>query len=163
MLIYIHPFFDQGPKWAVREVVSDFRDKSDIEIHLSINVPNELETSRKVTKAIYNILIESMNNVCKHANATAIWVSLTLVDSKRLVMQIRDDGKSEAVKFLSLVDPIRNHHFGIVGMYEEADLVNGRLDLSLHPDGGMLVTLEVPLDQQDDDAYIKKYTNIGQS
>ena len=46
-------------------------------------------------------------------------------------------------------------------MYEEADLINGRLDLSLHPDGGMLVTLEVPLDQQDDDAHIiKKYTNI---
>lgn len=155
------PVFDQGPKWAVREVISEFRDKSDIEIHLSINVPNELETSRKVTKAIYNILIESINNVCKHAKATAIWVSLTLADSKQLVMQIRDNGKSETIKFTSLGDPIRNHHFGIIGMYEEADLVNGRLDLSLHPDGGMLVTFAVPLDQQDDDACIKKYTNIG--
>lgn len=155
------PVFDQGPKWAVREVVSDFREKSDIEIHLSINIPNELETSRKVTKAIYSILIESINNARKHAaNATAIWISLTLVNSNQLVMEIRDDGKGESISLVTLFDPVRNHHFGIIGMHEEADLVNGRLELSIHPEGGLLVKLIVPLDEQDDGAYIKKYTNL---
>ena len=47
-------------------------------------------------------------------------------------------------------------------MHEEADLVNGRLELSIHPEGGVHVKLVVPLDEQDDGGYIKKYTNIDQ-
>ena len=75
-------------------------------------------------------------------------------------MEIRDDGKGESTSLVTLLDPVRNHHFGIIGMHEEADLVNGRLELSIHPEGGLLVKLIVPLDEQDDGAYIKKYTNL---
>lgn len=93
----------------------------------------------------------------KHANASAVWVSLEMSDSTDLVLVIKDNGNVDSLKPRSLVDPIRYHHFGIAGMYEDADLVSGNLAINRHQNGGVIVKLRIPLEKQSDDSFLEQY------
>lgn len=140
------PVLQQGPQWAVKDVVYDFQQKTDLDIRLSITLPDDTLISEDVTRVVYYLLTESLNNVHKHASASTVWISLSCMEN-RLLLTIEDDGKASSPAALSLSDLIRGRHFGIAGMYEWTGLIQGKLILEPRDDGGTIVTLSAPLDR----------------
>lgn len=139
------PVLEQGPKWAIEEVVDEFAKRTDVAIALEMNLSDEAIVPIPVTRAIYYILTEALNNIHKHAQATTVWVSLDYrPDNQILEMSVEDDGQAASIGHLSLSDLIRAHHFGIAGMHEFASLVDGRLDLTAHPEEGTQLLLQIP-------------------
>ncbi|WP_318306556.1 sensor histidine kinase [Amycolatopsis solani] len=77
---------------------------------------------------------EALNNVRRHAAASAVSVTLSVVDDA-VRLSVRDDGAG--------FDPDRADGFGLRGMRSRAEQVGGRLSVRSGPSGTEL-TLEVP-------------------
>ena len=90
--------------------------------------PTDLYIPRQATVALYYVLIEALNNVQKHAGATAVSISLAYQDA-HLFLTVADDGKYADTTFWSLSALVRAGHFGLAGMYEWASLAGGNLHL----------------------------------
>jgi signal transduction histidine kinase len=127
------PILAQGIQWAVKEVVYDVQRDSSLDVQLVVAVPATCQIPAPVSRAIYHVLVEALNNVRKHAQATTAWVRLALQDD---------------VLCLTVADLVRSQHFGLVGMHEWVNLAGGTLTLDPQPDGGTQVVATFPLSEQ---------------
>jgi ligand-binding sensor domain-containing protein len=92
-----------------------------------------------VRDEVYRIGSEAIRNACAHSGADRVMVELSYVEN--LVLRIRDNGKG--------IDPDvaakgRGGHFGLLGMYERAARINGKLTISSSFGAGTVVELVVP-------------------
>jgi signal transduction histidine kinase len=93
--------------------------------------------SNEIATALYRIVQESLTNIVKHAHARNVSVLLTR-KNEAVVAVIEDDGRG--------FDPTaQSDGFGIQGMRERVELVNGRLQIESEPDAGTTLVVEVPL------------------
>lgn len=93
--------------------------------------------------AFYQILKESLSNVRKHSDATAVEVRLDL-RRRPYTLQVEDDGVG--VDPSALDDKLGS--FGLMGMRERAELLGGWIEISNGSMGGARVTFrgsQVPL------------------
>ncbi len=94
-----------------------------------------------VSHQVLRIAQEAFNNVLKHSGASSVAVNLG-IHARRLDLQVVDNGCGfePANAFTSA-----NGHFGLMGMRERAERVNGELHLESHPGRGTEVHIVVPL------------------
>ena len=139
------PVLQQGVEWVVREVVYSFQQKGLVDIHLQIRVSPELCLSDEQTAALYHILVESLNNVCKHAEATTVQVSL-IHDAENLQLTVEDDGKGCNLESDILASLVRNNHFGLAGMHTWARNIGAKLTIKHKPviNTGTIVQFTIP-------------------
>lgn len=93
----------------------------------------------EVELAVYRVAQESLTNVMRHADATAVLLSLERVDGA-LRLVVRDDGRG--------VDGGRDAGAGLAGMHERALHIGGRLTVHPAPGGGTEVVLDVPVPER---------------
>jgi two-component system NarL family sensor kinase len=104
----------------------------------------------RVEAELYRIVQEALANVGRHAQASAVEITLRLSE-RGLLLSVRDDGigiddaRSSGGESDGLSG--RDGHHGIVGMRERARLIGGRLRLTSRPSHGTTVTVSVPRDQ----------------
>jgi signal transduction histidine kinase len=83
------------------------------------------------------IVTEALTNAMRHAGAAAVSVSVRQ-ENDRLVLEVRDDGAG--------LDPgAASAGFGIRGMRERAERLDGRFSIDSNPAGGTVVRVEAPL------------------
>jgi signal transduction histidine kinase/streptogramin lyase len=92
-----------------------------------------------VRDEVYWIGYEAIRNSCLHSCGSRLKVELSYLDD--LLLHVGDNGKG--------IDPDaaaegNSGHFGVIGMYERAARVRGRLTLSSSPGVGTSVKLAVP-------------------
>ncbi|MBK8030458.1 MAG: HAMP domain-containing protein [Chloroflexi bacterium] len=92
---------------------------------------------------IYRIAQEALNNAAHHAQADQIVVQLGF-NAGKVQLTIRDDGQGFSVPAY-FSDFTRIGHFGLIGMRERAQLVNGALTVDSTPGRGTLVSFSIPL------------------
>jgi two-component system, NarL family, sensor histidine kinase UhpB len=93
----------------------------------------------EVELALYRIAQEALNNARRHAQAASITVELRS-DATHVVLRVDDDGRGfEVPAYLN--DLTRTGHFGLIGMRERAQLVNGQLEIMSAPGEGTTITL----------------------
>lgn len=110
----------------------------DLKIHLSIRGDlNGLNETLNIN--IYRIIQEAMNNVLKHSNAKTIEINLTLNKKGFLELNFRDDGQGMD---LMKVDQTKN--FGILGMQERIQSLNGSFELISKKNQGTQILISVP-------------------
>ncbi|MFC7321874.1 sensor histidine kinase [Halobacillus campisalis] len=92
----------------------------------------------KYEVAIFRLIQEAVQNALKHAEARTIEVKFELKASSTTIV-IKDDGKG--------FDPSvkKEKSFGLVGMRERVEMVNGDLDIHSVPGEGTIVTIKMPL------------------
>jgi signal transduction histidine kinase len=99
-----------------------------------------------VAAAVYRIAQEAVTNARRHARgATRIDVRAD-VDSAGVRLQVRDDGVAAAGAGSEHASPARSSGpgFGITGMRERAALLGGWCEAGPSPDGGWVVTAQIP-------------------
>jgi two-component system NarL family sensor kinase len=94
---------------------------------------------------LYRIAQEALNNVAKHADASAVHVTLEREDGS-LVLAVEDDGTG-----FDPQAPARGRRkggFGLVGIQERAKLLGGQLEVTSTPESGTRIVVRVPAPSQ---------------
>jgi signal transduction histidine kinase len=103
---------------------------------------NEKRLAAPVELALYRMAQEGLNNVARHAQATQAELSINFWDDK-IEMQVRDNGIGfEAPN--TPADFAPSGHFGLLGMYERADLIGARLTIRSMSGRGTQLTIQLP-------------------
>ena len=97
----------------------------------------ELET------AVYRIVQEALSNAIKHGHAQRAVVEVT-EDERTVCVTVRDDGEG--------FDPAeKTAGFGLLGMRERAELLDGRLAVESDPGHGATITAHLPAHRRGDE------------
>jgi signal transduction histidine kinase len=105
---------------AVKIYIKEFQER--YKINCSFEGTNlEYKVNHQQSVALYRILQESLNNIAKHAKATAVVVRFNIEENK-LIMEIIDNG----VGFDSSRE-VKSDSFGMIGMKERVLLLEGNL------------------------------------
>ncbi|EME51001.1 two-component system sensor kinase [Amycolatopsis decaplanina DSM 44594] len=92
----------------------------------------------------FRILQEALVNVRKHANATAVVVSLTEQDGG-LLAEVTDDGDGMKLEVESTHEALSGEHIGVASMRERAEAAQGWFRISSRPGEGTSVAFWIPL------------------
>lgn len=139
------PIISQGLLLTLSQIVRAFEVSSPaITIELILGTDEEPTISEHALDAAYHVVTEALNNVVRHAGARSAQITLeVLADSIRIC--IKDDGRGTPLATLPLPELVRNHHFGIAGMHEWAEMAGGRLRFTTVTPTGTSVELYIPL------------------
>jgi signal transduction histidine kinase len=114
-----------------------------------LNIPVIFETSGldrrlrpEVELALYRIAQEALSNVARHANASSAGVQLDF-GSETITLAVSDDGCGFSVPE-SPAEMAPEGHYGLLGLYERAELINAQLAIQSTPDQGTSVTVSLP-------------------
>ncbi|MEV7926021.1 sensor histidine kinase [Kitasatospora sp. NPDC088779] len=99
---------------------------------------------RGVELTVYRIVQEALTNVRKHGGPAARARVAVDFGERELIVLVEDDGRGSTDEHLT-TGGADGHGHGLVGMRERVAMVNGCLDASPRPDGGVRVHAALPL------------------
>jgi signal transduction histidine kinase len=91
---------------------------------------------------LYRIVQEALSNVARHSKATAARV-VVYQDHQTLTVEIRDPG--QGFRMNSEMNQAAGEGFGLMGMQERAQRLNGRLTVESAPGKGTKVRVQIPI------------------
>ncbi len=103
----------------------------------------EVRLNPNIELALYRIAQEALNNVCKHAEATQANLSLSF-SSQQVTLQVIDNGKGFDVP-KSPAEFAPGGHFGLLSLYERAELIGARLEIVSSPGQGSRITVHATI------------------
>jgi hypothetical protein len=136
-----------GLSEALREAVSTFQSR-----HPKIGAelksgPGIDGSGEDVNITVYRIVQECLTNVARHSQATRVRISVTRESDPgrgdALRVRVRDNGKG-----LPNSDAPPSRRFGLMGMRERVQALDGQLEISGKPGEGVLVEAVIPLAEQ---------------
>jgi signal transduction histidine kinase len=106
----------------------------------------EKRLAADVELALYRMVQESLNNTLRHAQATqaSIKVEFTV---QAINIRINDNGVGFEVP-KSPAEFVPNGHFGLVGLYERAQLIGAMLEITSAPGKGTQLSICLPTKTQ---------------
>lgn len=110
---------------------------SDLDIQLACFLPSSLQKSE--SELVERVISEGLANVRKHARASHVQVNIQH-DAEKISMTIKDDG----IGFDPQAITQQTGHYGLLGIQERLQGVNGKLDIQSQPGQGSLLTMEFP-------------------
>ena len=127
-----------------------FENKTGMKCALDIRIKSrEEDFGNAIATALFRILQESLSNVVRHANASAVKISLE-ESNGILFFIIEDNGKG--FQFENNSD---TRSFGLMGMDERAQSLGGKCDIVGTPGHGTRVKVSVPIISQSDNGNIE--------
>jgi two-component sensor histidine kinase len=109
----------------IEELVSQMSLGSKVKIHINLVGGTGLLPSTLIDQ-LFRVTQEAVSNTLQHAKARNIWIALEYRKTE-VVLQITDDGCGFNVE--QVAGP-QSGHFGLVGMRERAERLNGTLSLT---------------------------------
>ncbi|MFT3891071.1 MAG: response regulator [Anaerolineales bacterium] len=124
-----------GLKVAMQTYCTEFTRRTRLPIEL------EIEPAIPILSDIYNVTLyrvlqEALNNIAKHAQATQIWVELSLEDAS-LSLMVQDNGQG--------IQPGGSNGIGLSGLRERLTIAGGKLIIDSRPNNGTILTAQLPL------------------
>ena len=102
------------------------------------NVPRS-RLSDKTAHTILHIIRELATNAIRHGGATGIWIAGS-IDGETLLFSVRDDGCGFD---FNLAPGIADGHFGLQGIRERLDLMDGDMTVESSPGKGTKVAIAI--------------------
>ena len=117
--------------WQAKETAK----RTGLRVQVSaVDLPRDLPEEHKT--CIYRIVQEALNNVTKHAQASAAQVNVQRMDS-RIDLTVHDDGTG--------FDAERVRGLGLLGMEERVHHLGGAFTIDSQPGRGTLLKIHLPL------------------
>lgn len=131
---------DLGLVPAIKRYAADFEAKYDINVEvITRGEPRRYLQALEVT--IFRIIQEALNNVQKHSGALNVKLVLEF-SPLALSAKIIDDGKGFELK-----DSFEVGHFGLRGMQEWAEILQGTLQIKTKPTQGTTISVRIPIQE----------------
>lgn len=132
---------DLGLIAAIEWQTEEFQNRSGIKCRLDLE-REEVALDKNRLTAIFRIFQEALTNVARHAEASAVWISLR-AQAGSLILQIRDNGRGITQEEIS-----SSKSLGLLGMRERAFAFGGEVVIGGGPGQGTTVTLKIPFNQE---------------
>jgi len=128
---------DLGLVAAIKFLADESAQRLSLDVNVNIK-GNPQRLDNLAETVIFRIAQEALTNVARHALVSQAVVNLTY-DSSQVTLQVIDRG----VGFNPLLNP-SEQRWGLAGMQERADSINGGLNIQSAPDSGTMVELIAP-------------------
>ncbi len=93
--------------------------------------------------ALFRIYQEAINNVVHHSQASDAWIEFHIRPDE-LILEISDNGKGfENTR--DIMELTRHQHFGLAGIAERAQALDGSLEIQSSPGDGTTIRVRVPV------------------
>ncbi|MFD0696227.1 sensor histidine kinase [Paenibacillus sp. GCM10027628] len=133
---------DLGIVPTLRKYVQDFEEKHRIRTQFNL-VGKETRIPSGLEIAIFRLVQEALSNVIKHAKATFVSVELTL-ERDQVQIYVVDNGIGFDV--MQTEQRIaKGNNFGLLGMRERVELLDGSMVLESEKDSGTKITMLIPI------------------
>ncbi len=131
---------DLGLAPTIRGVLDVFREEYGLFTEVAV-IGKERRLEPHVEIGIFRVVQEALNNIIKHAQASSAKVRIEFAAAGVTVL-VEDDGKG----FEMTEGELPSGHYGIMGMRERMQLLNGKLSIKSAPRRGTRVMISVPLE-----------------
>lgn len=132
---------DLGLIPTLRKYVHDFEEKTKIRTTFETR-GKEHRMSSPMEAAIFRLVQEALNNAAKHACPTYVGVDINY-QGEMLRLVIQDNGLGFKVD--QLEEKNKEHsHFGLIGMRERVELLEGRMDIESTANLGTKIIIHIP-------------------
>lgn len=115
--------------------------------HYSLNITGNLDLLGDIVNiTLYRIVQECLTNIAKHAEATEVDIQLGLIDGghkHKVCLEVRDNGVGMKPQSLG-------GGFGLIGMRERVETLNGKFELSEDSGAGTKITVILPLSETEE-------------
>jgi signal transduction histidine kinase len=119
----------------LREAAEECSRSSDMTLRFAVN-GKQVSLSAFAIEQIFHIGYEAMRNACVHSQATVLEVDLSY--GEEVILRIKDNGIGITSGY---EDDQRSGHYGLPGMRERAECLEGALKIESTPETGTEVTL----------------------
>jgi PAS domain S-box-containing protein len=133
---------DLGLVASLEWMADDLQKRHSIRASVSVTGAERILPT-EVQLLLFRIAQEAINNVRRHARATAVEICLDL-GAAAITMTVRDNGLGFHVPS-RIEDLAGTGHLGIMGMAERAKLLSGTLEVHSSPGNGTEIVTGVPL------------------
>lgn len=135
---------DLGLVAALRGILDVFREQNGLFTELSV-LGEERRIEDHIEIGVFRVVQEALNNVVKHAHASTIRVRVEFAPSAVAVL-VEDDGQG----FDQTGEEEPAGHFGLLGMRERLQLIEGTMTIKSSRGQGTKVLITVPLPKADE-------------
>jgi PAS domain S-box-containing protein len=145
---------DLGLTAAIEWQAQEFQKKTGIMCEINSRFDcSRLDRGRAT--AFFRIFQETLTNVCRHAEATLVRVTMS-ENGEELLATVTDNGKGISQK--KIRDP---RSFGLIGMRERVRYFGGEVQIGSLPEGGTSVQVTIPLSDRKKEQPDDKNTHSG--
>lgn len=130
---------DLGLIPTLRKYIHDFEEKTKIRTLLETR-GKEHRLSSAMEAAIYRLVQEALTNVAKHAESSYVVVEITY-QAQMVKIVVQDNGCGFRIEQL---EEKSNEHFGIIGMRERVELLDGRMEIDSKVNEGTKIMIHIP-------------------
>jgi Signal transduction histidine kinase len=136
---------DLGLLPALRWYIKEYQQKFTLTVNYQVmgikdRLSSEMET------VLYRIVQEALTNVARHAKANTVNINIKEVNNA-IDVTIEDDGRGFDVEHLLNKKPGMGQErgWGLVGMFERAQLLEGTLQIDSQPGKGTIIRAHIPI------------------
>jgi two-component system sensor histidine kinase DegS len=132
---------DLGLVPTLRKFTQDFEEKTKIHTVFELS-GKEHRMPSAMEAAIFRLVQEAFTNAYKHASASHMILEINY-QPNQIALIIHDNGvgfHSEKME----QEAGRNGHFGLVGMRERIELIEGRMEIDSNPGQGTKIMMQIP-------------------
>jgi two-component system sensor histidine kinase UhpB len=144
MMHQLHPLVltELGLKATLEDLLNNWAIRHP-ELKISLNCPDEVDVlDHKIIIQVFRIIQECLTNIIRHAKAKQASISLEIVSlsetERALLLSVIDDGQGCSVEMIK-------SGFGLLGMRERINSLNGEMTIKTAPNQGMTVIVNIPL------------------
>lgn len=139
------PVLTYSLEWMTKQTVREFAEVNDtLAVHCEVTIESTQVPADTVKMACYYVLEEALNNICKHAQATTVHVSL-YHDDRQVHLLVGDDGIGSPHIMRPMTELFRQQHVGVADMHRWASIGKGHLKIKPHDPTGTVIELILPL------------------
>jgi len=136
---------DLGLVPTLRKFVQDFEDKTKIRAVFE-TTGKEKRMPSAMEAAMYRLVQEAFNNALKHANPTYVSLEMHFQEDS-IQLSIADNGCGFSVGLVEAKARVHSQ-FGLVGMRERVELLQGRIDIESAVGQGTKIKIQVPINAE---------------
>lgn len=134
---------DLGLVATIEKLLSDFESESGINTSFRL-IGEPVEVKELVQIAVFRVIQEALNNARRHSKADLVKVKFEFLESSISIL-IADNGIGFDVD--EVCDwKEQDRCFGIIGMRERVELLNGYIDINSGKGKGTSIFIRIPLD-----------------
>ncbi|MCL6601881.1 MAG: ATP-binding protein [Paenibacillus sp.] len=132
---------DLGLIPTLRKYVHDYEDKTKIRTSFETR-GKEHRLSSAMEAAVFRLVQEALSNAAKHAYPSYVLVEITF-QAQLIKIVVKDNGSGFNVQQMKN-EQSRRESFGLVGMRERVELLEGRMEIESAENQGTSVVIHIP-------------------
>lgn len=136
---------DLGLVPTLRKFVQDYEEKHKIRTQFDM-IGKEARLPSGMEVAVFRLVQESFSNVLKHAQASHVALEITF-QQQMVKITITDNGVGFAADNIDR-KITKGSHYGLIGMRERVELLEGRLDIQSSVGAGTKISMVIPIQSE---------------